>query len=244
MAKMQTVQKSGDLWLVFLSNLAKMKDFAPLGPPKLLSINVTHEVLVGEWAGSEGRTGIDKRSSSSRVKIANDAVAGDVIIDVASHGGYDKAVYAYAREDAIWWEKELGISIAPGRFGENLTTQGIDVTNAVIGERWVIGDVILEVSEPRIPCVVFAGFWERPHLIKEFTREGRPGSYLRILREGEIGAGDGIEIISRPSHGVTISDLFSAKRGDRSRMSEISKVPEISERIREWALRILESNKG
>jgi len=118
------------------------------------------------------------------------------------------------------------------------------VTQAVIGERWAIGNVILEVSEPRVPCRIFAGFWERPGLIKEFTKAGRPGSYLRIVQEGDVGAGDAIEIISRPAHGITISDLFAAKSGERSRMTEISHVPEISDSIREWAIRILASHKS
>ncbi len=206
---------------------------------KVLSVNVTSIVHEGEWTGSEGRTGIDKRSVDGRVKLSANEVVGDVVADKKSHGGYDKAVYAYAREDARWWEEELGISLDSGRFGENLTTQGLDVTNALIGERWRIGSALLEVSEPRIPCRVFAGFWNRPTLIRDFTRVGKPGSYLRIIEEGEIGAGDEIVIAHRPSHGITISDLFAAKSGERSRIAEIANVPEISDSIRDWARRIL-----
>lgn len=206
---------------------------------KLLSLNVTFVVHEGEWTGSEGRTGIDKRPVSGRIGLANNGVAGDVIADRQAHGGYDGALYAYAREDAIWWEEKLETSIAPGRFGENLTTQGIDVTNAVIGERWKIGSSLLEVSKPRIPCRVFSGFWDRPSLIKEFFAAGRSGAYLRIIEEGEIGGDDEIFIVSRPSHGITISDLFAAKQGERSRMAEIAAVPEIPEDYREWANKIL-----
>ena len=206
---------------------------------EVISVNVTSFVHEGEWTGSVGRTGIDKRSISGRVKLAENAVVGDVVADRKSHGGYDKAVYAYAREDAQWWEKELGILIAPGRFGENLTIRGVEVTGAVIGERWRIGSALLEVSEPRIPCRVFAGFWDRPTLIKDFTRAGKPGSYLRIIEEGEIGTGDEIVIVHRPSHGITISDLFAAKSGERSRIAEIANVAEVSDSIRDWAVRIL-----
>ena len=209
---------------------------------KVLSINITHMVHEGEWTGSEGRTGIDKRASQSRVSLKNNSVEGDVIVDRKHHGGYDKAVYAYAYEDLRWWEGELGLKLSNGKFGENLTTIGVDVTGAVIGERWAIGSAILEVSQPRIPCRVFAGFWERPTLIKDFMEAGRPGAYLRIVQEGDIGGGDEIEIVNRPSHGITISDLFSAKRGERTRMSEIAKVPQISYSIREWAEKFLISN--
>ncbi len=92
------------------------------GSGEVISVNVTYLVHEGEWTGSEGSTGIDKRSVEGRIRLANNGVEGDVIIDRKAHGGYDKAVYAYAREDAQWWERELGNSLDPGRFGENLTT--------------------------------------------------------------------------------------------------------------------------
>ena len=213
----------------------------PNSRPSVLSVNITSVVHEEEWAGTVGRTGIDKRSVDFSVLLANNCMAGDVVADTKNHGGYHKAVYAYAREDAQWWEAQLGLAIACGRFGENLTTRGIDVTGALIGERWAIGSSVLEVSEPRIPCRVFAGFWDRPSLIKDFTNAGRPGAYLRIVREGTLSAGDEIDVVHRPSHGVTISDLFAAKSGERSRIAEIAEVPEISSDIREWAKRIVET---
>ena len=202
---------------------------------KVVSVNVTSVVHEGQWTGSEGRTGIDKRGVLGRVAFAHEQVANDVIIDRNAHGGYDQAVYAYAREDADWWEREIGISIDNGRFGENLTTQGIDVNAALIGERWQIGSAILEVSQPRIPCRVFAGFWQRPTLIKEFMAAGRPGAYLRIIQVGEIGAGDTIEVIHLPKHAITIADLYAAKNGERSKIQEISMVSELSTKYQEWA---------
>ena len=206
---------------------------------RLVSVNVTAVVHEEDWTGNVGRTGIDKRPVQGPVIISNDSLSGDVIADRKSHGGYDKAVYAYAREDANWWEAEIGVEIADGKFGENLTTQGIDVTHAVIGERWSIGTTVFEVSQPRIPCRVFAGFWDRPSLIKDFTNAGRPGTYLRIVQKGQITSGDEIVILHRPDHGVTISDLFAAKAGERSRMVDIVKVPEVSENIRQWAENII-----
>lgn len=202
---------------------------------KVLSINITTTIHEGDWTGSEGRTGIDKRSVSGAVVFAHEQVANDVIVDKQAHGGYDQAVYAYAREDADWWESEIGTSIDNGRFGENLTTLGIDVNAAVIGEQWEIGSVILEVSQPRIPCRVFAGFWQRPTLIKEFMAAGKPGTYLRIIKEGEITAGDSIKVIRVPEHGITIADIYAAKNGERSKVREIAHVHELSTKYQEWA---------
>jgi len=205
---------------------------------RVLSINVTSVVHQGEWTGSEGRTGIDKRSVTGHIEFKNNGVAGDRIIDTNVHGGYDQAVYAYAREDAQWWEKEIGEEIPAGRFGENLTTEGIDVNAALVGEQWKIGSVILEVSQPRIPCRVFAGFWKRATLIKDFTQAGRPGAYLRIIQEGTAQAGDAIEVIYKPDHSVSISDLFSAKSGERAKINEIKVVPQLSQGFKEWAEKI------
>jgi MOSC domain-containing protein YiiM len=205
---------------------------------RVLSINITSVVHQGEWTGSEGRTGIDKRSVAGPIEFKNNCVVGDRIIDTNVHGGYDQAVYAYALEDAQWWEKEIGEKISAGRFGENLTTEGIDVNAALVGEQWKIGSVILEVSQPRIPCRVFAGFWKRATLIKDFTQAGRPGAYLRIIQEGTAQAGDSIEVIYKPDHTISISDLFSAKSGERSKINEIKVVPQLSTEFKEWSEKI------
>ena len=202
---------------------------------KVLSVNISATILEGDWLATEVQTGIDKRPISGAVRFENDHVDGDLIGDKNAHGGYDQAVYAYAREDADWWEKEIALTIENGRFGENLTTQGVDVSAAVIGERWRVGSVILEVSQPRIPCRTFAGFWKRPTLIKEFMAAGKPGTYLRIIQEGEITAGDEIEIIHLPSHGITIADVYAAKNGERSKAEEIALVKELSPQYQEWA---------
>ena len=151
---------------------------------------------------------------------------------------YEQAVYAYAREDAQWWEREINEEIPAGRFGENLTTEGIDVNAALIGEQWKIGSVILEVSQPRIPCRVFAGFWKRATLIKDFTQAGRPGTYLRIIQEGTAQAGDAIEVIFKPNHTITISDLFAAKSGERSKINQIKDVTYLSTEFKEWSQKI------
>lgn len=201
---------------------------------KVLSVNIAAVVHEGAWTGSEGRTGIDKRPNNSKIRFENDGVAGDVVVDRKHHGGYDKAVYAYGREDADWWESHIGRELNNGSFGENLTTEGIDVNAAVIGEQWQIGSVVLEVSEPRIPCRVFAGFWDRSTLIKDFTDARRSGAYLRIIQEGEISAGDEINVIKKPEHGVTIRDIFDAKAGERAKINQLKMVTELSDKYKEW----------
>lgn len=205
----------------------------------MLSVNITAIVHEGGWTADKGRTGIDKRSVTTPVKLVDDVVEGDLVADTRSHGGFDKAVYSYAREDAEWWESELGVSIANGRFGENLTTQGVDVSGAVVGEHWHIGDVILEVAQPRTPCRVFAGFWDRPNLIKEFTDAQRPGAYLRVIQEGYVRAGDEIIIAERPLHGITVADLFTARGEERFRIFEILAALESSDSVRQWAENII-----
>ena len=205
---------------------------------KVLSVNVAAIIHEGEWTGSEGRTGIDKRPIEGAVRFANNSVAGDSVIDKKVHGGYDKAVYAYAREDADWWEREISRKITNGSFGENLTTSGIDVNSSLIGERWQIGTTILEVSEPRIPCRVFAGFWDRPTLIKDFTNAKRPGAYLRIIEEGVISAGEELIVSFKPAHGITIRDIFEAKSGERSKISQIKDVEQLSDDYKEWLAKL------
>jgi len=204
---------------------------------QLVSVNLAH-VMVATWKQDVARTGIDKRPASGRVRVFDHHVDGDTIVDTRVHGGPDQAVYAYAREDAAWWSAQLGRDVAPGAFGENFSTSGVDVTGAVMGERWAIGSAVFEVSCPRVPCRTFAGFWDVPHLIKWFTEVGRPGAYLRIAVEGDVGAGDSIEVVHRPAHGVTIGDTFRALTGDRSlaaRLLEAPQLPvEVHDRARRW----------
>lgn len=206
--------------------------------PKVLSVNIAKRIHTGEWTGSEGRTGIDKEPVSGPVELKDNCVAGDSVIDRKAHGGYDKAVYAYSIEDAKWWEGVIGRELRNGSFGENLTVQGIELNSSLIGERWSVGSCILEVSEPRIPCRVFAGFWDRPTLIKEFTDARRSGTYLRIIEEGKVSSGDEIKVISKPSHKITVLDIFEAKAGNREKIQEIIKVTELSEKYLEWAKKI------
>jgi MOSC domain-containing protein YiiM len=133
-----------------------------------------------------------------------------VICDVEHHGGDAQAVYAYAREDLDRWA-ELGEPLRSGLFGENLTTSGLDVTGALIGETWRIGaNVVLQVTSPRVPCATFAAWINRKGWLKSFARAALPGAYLRVLAGGEIRAGDPVAVEFRPSHTVTVGTTFRA----------------------------------
>jgi MOSC domain-containing protein YiiM len=140
-------------------------------------------------------------------------LAGDEIGDPKHHGGAQQAVYAYAREDQEWWEEQLRRPIAPGGFGENLTTVGVDTTHALIGEVWRLGDVVLKVEVPRIPCATFAGHLRVPQWVKRFSDEGRTGAYLSVITAGVIRAGVEVEV-ERPGHDIDLLLSFRAAMGD------------------------------
>lgn len=207
-------------------------------PPRLLAVNVVH-ALIPDTGGSLPLTAIDKRPVEGRVRVHRLGVEGDQQYDTRNHGGPDQAVYAYAVEDARWWATELGREAPPGCFGENLTTEGLDVTGAVIGERWRIGAALLQVRSARIPCRTFAAFWDVPDLIKRFTAHGAPGAYLSVVDEGDVGTDDVIDVVDRPAHGFTIGDLFAARSGDRDVLPRMLDVPELTDAEAAWARRIL-----
>lgn len=168
-----------------------------------------------EWAGKLKRTAIVKRPVQGVVAVHALGLAGDQVADTKNHGGPDKAVYVFAREDLDWWAGELGRPLPDGLFGENLTTCGIDVNQALVGERWRIGTALLEVASIRIPCSVFANWmglsgYHNARWIRRFTAVARPGPYLRVLEEGELAAGDEVVVEHRPDHGVTVSTMFRA----------------------------------
>ncbi|MGI5500650.1 MOSC domain-containing protein [Lentzea sp. CA-135723] len=185
--------------------------------PVVLSLNVAPKVVPVDYARA-GVTGIDKRPVAGPLLVspvgpkggAGSGVAGDAIGDWTVHGGEYQAVYGYAREDLDWWQAELGTGFEAGQFGENLTTQGIDQTNALVGERWRIGTALLEVTGPRIPCRTFAEFLHQRGWVKRFTQQVRPGAYFRVLEEGLIGPGDEITVVHRPDHDVTVALFFRA----------------------------------
>jgi MOSC domain-containing protein YiiM len=162
----------------------------------VLSVNVAQPRTI-RWRGKDVRTGIFKEPVEGPVRARGDSLDGDLQADRRVHGGEAKAVYAYAREDYEWWEGELGRELSPGTFGENLTVSGVDVTGAQPGERWRVGGTLLEVTEPRLPCFKLGVKMGDNRFLKRFTAAGRPGKYLRILEEGELRAGDAVEVSRR-----------------------------------------------
>jgi MOSC domain-containing protein YiiM len=193
-------------------------------------------------------TGIDKRPAAGAVAVRapgpkhgglGSGLIGDTIGDPSVHGGDDQAVYAYAREDLDDWQTQLDREIANGVFGENLTTAGIDVTNAVIGERWRIGSdgLELEVSRPRIPCRTFAAWLDIGGWIKTFTTTAIPGAYLRLVTPGTVRAGDEITVTDRPDHDVTVGIVFRALTLEPQLLHHILRADALPEELRERAAR-------
>ncbi|MFD3747941.1 MOSC domain-containing protein [Nocardia sp. NPDC058633] len=156
-----------------------------------------------------GRTAIDKRPVEGRVAVAAPGLAGDHVCDTAHHGGVDQAVYAYADEDARRWASELERALPAGWFGENLRLTGLPVSDAVIGAHCTIGDTLLEVSGPRVPCVTFQQWSGEPRWVKRFALRSDTGAYFRVRTEGTIGAGDEVRVVHVPDHGITVRDLFT-----------------------------------
>jgi MOSC domain-containing protein YiiM len=197
-------------------------------------VNVGQPRQVSVRRGRPVMSAIGKAPVDGRVRVAGVNLTGDDQADRRVHGGPDKAVYAYASEDAAWWARELGRELPPGMFGENLTTQGVDVSGAVVGERWRVGTVELEVCQPRIPCFKLGLRFEDPRMVRRFGEASRPGAYLRIVREGELGAGDAIEVISRPEHGVTVALVSDAILRDDSLRAAAAAAPELAEGLAKY----------
>jgi MOSC domain-containing protein YiiM len=210
---------------------------------KVLSVNVGLPREF-EYSGRPARSAIWKSPAVGRIVARGVNLAGDDQADRKAHGGPDKALYAYAIEDARWWEQEMGRSLAYGEFGENLTTEGIEVNNALVGERWQIGTLILEVSEPRIPCWRLGVRMNDKTFPRRFTAALRPGAYFRLVVEGDVGAGDEIRVVERPDHGLTIRDVFRIYTRDRDEVERLLRVPRMSESWTRWASDELQEAKG
>jgi MOSC domain-containing protein YiiM len=208
---------------------------------RVVSVNVAFVRSDIDTRASDGRTGIDKRPVDGPVLLTAAGVQGDTVCETKHHGGPDQAVYAYAAEDLAFWTAELGQEFRPGGVGENLTVSGVDCTGAVLGERWQVGEVVLQVRSCRTPCRVFAGFRGVRDLVKRFIAAGRPGAYLAVERPGLVCAGDTVELLDRPDHGVTVADLMAASTVSRERVPEVAVAREfMGARARAWLDRALE----
>ena len=189
-----------------------------------------HSVNVGRSGVNPARpnrsTGIHKRPVDGPVEVRDpgprrgglgSGLAGDFIGDGKYHGGTDQAVYAFAREELDFWEQELGREIPDGFFGENLTLSGFDVDDARLGDVWRIGEVLLQVTDARIPCGTFRGVMQVRGWLRRFTERGRSGAYLKVLAPGTVRAGQAVDLVRRPEHGVGVTDAFRAQTTERER---------------------------
>ncbi|MFC7530505.1 MOSC domain-containing protein [Actinoplanes sp. GCM10030250] len=188
-------------------------------------------------AKSVGRTGIGKQPVEHAVAVRapgpkttglHSGLIGDFIGDIKHHGGDDQAVYAYAIEDYAWWAAQLGRDLAPGLFGENLTTEGVDVGGAVIGEVWHVGDtLVLQPTFGRIPCATFQHRMGEKRWTRRFAEANRTGAYLRVLVPGEVRAGDRVEVTDRPAHKLTINEAFGIYMHDPARLPRLLEAAEL-----------------
>lgn len=193
--------------------------------PRVDSVNIGHPQPNPHKRSTSARsTGIGKqpvdgpvqvRDPGPKTKGLGSGLVGDYIGDDKHHGGNDQAVYAFQREDLDAWQQRLGRDLPNGYFGENLTTAGIDVNEARIGERWRIGELVLEVTSPRTPCATFRGWMREKGWVKVFAAAARPGAYLKVITPGIIKAGDEIEVVQHPDHDVSIALVFRATTTDR-----------------------------
>lgn len=203
---------------------------------ELVSVNVS-EVRTVEHRGRQVTTGIFKVPVIGPVAVEGANLEGDAQADLAAHGGTDKAVYAYAVEDLVWWEEQLDQTIDAATFGENLTTNGIDISGAVVGERWRVGTVTLEVSEPRVPCFKLGIAMSDSKFPLLFKKADRPGTYLRIIEAGSLEAGNAIEVISRPDSSVTIADIARIYDRNHEEADRLLGVADLSDAWKAWAER-------
>lgn len=219
----------------------------------VLSVNLARVRMNPDPGAARRATGIDKAAAHEAVMVRapgsmqgglGSGLIGDTIGNQKLHGGDDQAVYAYAREDLDAWETELERSLANGMFGENLTTAGVDVTQARIGERWHIGTggLVLEVSAPRTPCRTFSAFLELCNWIKTFTHAARPGAYLRVICPGRVRAGDAISVDYRPDHDVTIELAFRARMSEPDLLPKLLTADALSAELKAYASRRIGAN--
>lgn len=203
---------------------------------RLLSVNVGRP-RPNEWKDGVEFTGIDKRPVAGPVAVTapgpkgegSVGLAGDRVGDAANHGGPLQAVYAYSREDYGHFESLLGHGLRAGMFGENLTTEGHDLSTARIGERWRGADgLVMEVTCPRIPCGTFRGWMGVRGWLQTFTREARPGAYLSVVEPGSVEQGGELEVVDRPEHEVTIAMFFKAAMGERHLIPKVLEAPSLA----------------
>lgn len=200
----------------------------------LLSVNVSSVQTIpynGKWI----KTAIFKKPVDGRVMLAGVNLRGDDQADRKVHGGTERSVYAYAEADYLWWQGRLGITLPHGKFGENFTLRGIDISGALVGERWQIGNAVVQVTSPRVPCYKLGIAMSDQKFVKRFAEALRPGAYLGVVQEGEVAAGDPVEVIWKPDHTLTIKEMMRIYMFERTKVTDML-VPDLPPGWREWVI--------
>lgn len=201
---------------------------------KILSVNVglPREVT---WKGRVVTTGIFKEPVEDRVMMRTLNLDGDRQADLSVHGGPTKAVYAYPAEHYEYWRSELpDMELQWAMFGENFTTEGLLEDAINIGDRFQIGSAEVMVTEPRMPCYKLGIKFERNDIIKKFLASGRSGFYFAVLREGEVGAGDPIELASRDESGVTVADIARLYTSEKDNLEKLQRAMRVKALPESW----------
>ncbi|MGH9069845.1 MAG: MOSC domain-containing protein [Acidimicrobiales bacterium] len=205
-----------------------------MAAPRVVSVNVGGPAELN-WHGRVVRSSIWKHPVAGPVQATGINLAGDSQADRKVHGGPDKAIYAYATEDYAWWQEQLGKELELASFGENLTTGGIDLTEALIGERWRVGTCVLEVAQHRTPCYKLGIRLGDDTIPDRFLQAGRPGAYLRIAEEGKLSAGEDIEVIYRPKNSLSVGAVATIIASAPERAAELLEIPALAASRQAWA---------
>jgi MOSC domain-containing protein YiiM len=200
---------------------------------RLLSVNIAAPRQV-EFNGQSTTTGIFKEPITGRVRVTKLTIEGDHQVDKRYHGGFNKAIYAYPSEHYAGWEEFLSAKFAPGQFGENLTVQGLLENDVHIGDQLRIGTALFEVTQPRVPCFKLGIKMRMPSFPKWFLRSGKLGFYLRVIEEGEIGAGDVIEIVHRDEERISIREVWQLAHDDAFHAERIAQILQRETLAGEW----------
>jgi MOSC domain-containing protein YiiM len=211
----------------------------------VVSVNVGLPREVDFETSQLPRTAIAKDPVEGPVRITWDGVEGNACANTNFHGDEHMRVYAYAVEDYRWWDAELGLApgaLAPGHFGEQLTTEGVDLDGAVVGETWRVGTALLQIAHVRTPCLTFKGWMghtghDATAWVRRFALAGRPGPYFRVVEEGAVEAGDRVEVLDRPTHGVTVATMFRALMTEPALLPRLLEVDDLKDWVHERARR-------
>lgn len=209
---------------------------------KLVSLNVGMPREV-HWNDELVRTSIFKAPVAGRVRLRGQNLDGDRQSDLTVHGGVDKAVYGYPSEHYPFWRTELAAELPWGAFGENLTTEGLLEQSLCIGDRVLCGSAELAVTQPRQPCFKLGIRHGRPDVVKRFKQSGRPGFYFAVIREGELAAGDSLEVVPWTGDRISVADaarVFYDRRPDPALVRRLAALPALSESWRGHFSEVLE----